>query len=96
MIDPLIWAHCVQNLLRRSNHKSSCEIKHLIRNLVPAPEQKFTIIVAIERILRAQVSHYSARLGLLCEGLAYSERLGAKVANCSSWGFEGRLLWALA
>src|ERR1700692_1266292 len=38
----LIRAHCVQNLLRRSNHKSSCGIKHLIRGLVPPREQKFT------------------------------------------------------
>ena len=26
----------------------------------------------------------------------YSETLGALVANCSSWGFAGRVLWVIA
>jgi hypothetical protein len=37
----LIRAQCVQNMLRRGNTESSCEIKDLIAEIVPRPEQKF-------------------------------------------------------
>src|SRR5674476_1046546 len=39
----LIRAQCVQNLLRRSNHKSSCWIKHLLVKAVPSRERKFIV-----------------------------------------------------
>jgi hypothetical protein len=35
----LIRAQCVQTLVRRSNAKSSCGVKHIKVNLVPAREQ---------------------------------------------------------
>jgi hypothetical protein len=36
----LIRAQCVQNLMHRSNAKSSYRFKHIKANLVPASEQK--------------------------------------------------------
>jgi hypothetical protein len=36
-----IQGYCVQSLLRRGNTKSSLNIKHLSRKLVPSPEQQF-------------------------------------------------------
>jgi len=37
----LIPGHCVQNLLRRGNEKSSLNIKDLISKLVPHRERQF-------------------------------------------------------
>jgi len=36
-----IQGYCVQNLLRRDKTKSSLNIKHLIKELVPGSEQQF-------------------------------------------------------
>jgi hypothetical protein len=78
----LFSRNCVQNLLRCDNTKSSLDIKYLMSRLVPDREQKFVL---------------NARAGFQKhEGsgpvYSYSENFGAKVANCSSCGFAGRLL----
>jgi hypothetical protein len=83
----LIQRQCVQNLLRRDNTKSSQQIKYLIGTLVPDWEQQF------------RGGRFPGALKIPPSPVpvnSYSETLGACVANCSSWGFAGRLLKVLA
>ncbi len=83
----LIRTQCVQTWVRRSNTESSCGVKHIKVNLVPVREQA-------NQPPGPNSDPESVRFG--ANQCLASDRAGALVANCSSWGLAGRLLWALA
>jgi hypothetical protein len=59
-----IQGYCVQSLLRRGNTKSSLNIKHLIRKLVPGSEQQFRGLAGrLENSHPATVLFYSEMAG---------------------------------
>lgn len=85
----LIRVKCVQNLLRRDSKNCSFSSKHIAVRLLR--------LVRLVPLLEQEMASWGAESSAL-EGIPAQcgIRLGALVANCSSCGLAGNVLWALA
>src|SRR5882672_2451548 len=81
----LIRSQCVQTWVRRNTVESSCGVKHIKVNPVPARERSNVQFSALIRQEKAAM-RYPDKVQCLT-----SDRLGALVAYSSSWGVAGRL-----